>query len=103
MENQILDQSEAYSDVIKYASFWERVGASLIDFLIFIPVYGLSYYNSMSMKSLPLAIILSLAYLVYKIYMEGKSGATIGKRAMKIKVVTEDNQPINMGTSAVRA
>lgn len=35
--------------------------------------------------------------------MEGKSGATIGKRAMKIKVVTEDNQPINMGTSAVRA
>ncbi|MBK7569059.1 MAG: RDD family protein [Bacteroidetes bacterium] len=103
MENQILDQSEAYSDVIKYASFWERVGASLIDFLIFIPVYGLSYYNSMSIKSLPLAIILSLAYLVYKIYMEGKSGATIGKRAMKIKVVTEDNQPINMGTSAVRA
>ena len=73
MENQILDQSEAYSDVIKYASFWERVGASLIDFLIFIPVYGLSYYNSMSIKSLPLAIILSLAYLVYKIYMEGKS------------------------------
>ncbi len=103
MENQILDQPEVYTEQIKFASFWERVGATLIDFLIFIPVYGFSYYNSMSIKNLPLAIVLSLVYLIYKIYMEAKYGATIGKRAMKIKVVTDDNKPMNMQLSLTRA
>jgi uncharacterized RDD family membrane protein YckC len=42
MENNILDQEQTQYSEIKYAGFWERVGASLIDGLIFLPVYGLS-------------------------------------------------------------
>lgn len=103
MENQILDQEEAYSEVIQYASFWERVGASIIDGLIMLPVIALNFYNTINIKSLILAIVLSFVYLIYKIYMEGTSGATFGKRAMKIKVVNENNTPINLQTAAVRA
>ncbi len=95
MENQVLDQEEAYSEEIKFASFWERTGASLIDGLILLPIIILNFYNMLHIKSLPLAIALSLIFLVYKVYMEGQYGATFGKRAMKIKVIMADNTPIN--------
>ncbi len=102
MENPILDQDQSLTGESKFASFWERVGASLVDGLIMLPLIGLTYYNLMSVKSLPLAIALGFVFVIYKIYMEGTSGATFGKRAMKIKVVDENYQPINLMKSAGR-
>ena len=57
MENNILDQEQTQYSEIKYAGFWERVGATLIDGLIFLPVYGLSFYNAMNLKNLALELV----------------------------------------------
>lgn len=88
---------------MQYASFWERVGASIIDFFVLLPVIILNYLNIMNIKSLPLAIVLGFAFVIYKIFMEGKYGATIGKRVMKIKIVTADNDQINMNHAVTRS
>jgi len=105
MENNILDQDQVVEEQIQmqYAGFWERVGASLIDFFVMVPVMVLSYINLMNIKSLPLAIGLSFVYIAYKIFMEGTYGATLGKRAMKIKIVTDQNVQINMNHAVIRA
>ncbi|MFI5171573.1 MAG: RDD family protein [Chitinophagales bacterium] len=102
MENQILDQEQTSAQVLEYASFWERVGASLVDFLIMLPVLAFNFYNLMQIKSLVLAIIFNFIFIIYKIYMEGTFGATFGKKAMKIKVVTENFQPIDLKLALVR-
>lgn len=102
MENNILDQEQTQPADMQFAGFWERVGASLIDFLIFLPIYALSFYNMMNLKNLILGLVLSFIWIIYKIYMEGAKGATIGKRVMKIVVVNENNQVINMNQSIAR-
>ncbi|HMU68999.1 MAG TPA: RDD family protein [Chitinophagales bacterium] len=102
MDENILDQHEVEQSSYQLAGFWDRFLASLIDGLIFIPVTGLAFYNMMTLKILPLALILGLLFIIYKVYMEAARGATIGKRAMGIRVVTMDYQPINSNASLAR-
>ncbi len=103
MEQPIIDQDEIlHEDAPLYATFWERVGASFVDGLIMIPVIIFTYYNSMSLKSLPLALVAGVIPTVYKVYMEGKYGATIGKRNMKIIVRTAGGETIGMQQALVR-
>jgi len=61
----------------KYASFGYRVGASLVDMLIFIPLIGISFYNTMAWKNLGIAILLALVAFFYKPLMEHYFGATL--------------------------
>ncbi len=81
--------------VASYASFVDRFVASLLDFLILTAVgaaIGLAL-GALGMKFLlnPLSFLLGWGYPIYFI---GTTGATIGKRVMKIKVVkTNGSQP----------
>ncbi len=47
-------------------------------------------------------LVTSVAGFAYYIVLEARSGQTLGKRILKIKVVKEDNSPITMSDSAVR-
>jgi len=85
-----------------YAGFWIRVLASIIDFIVLIPILGIQLYNMMKIKSLPLAIVLLLIQLLYKPLMEFKFGATVGKSALKIKVVNEDYEGMTLVQSFIR-
>jgi len=87
----------------KYASFGYRVGASLVDMLIFIPLIGISFYNTMAWKNLGIAILLALVAFFYKPLMEHYFGATLGKMAMKIKVLDLNFDEISMGQAMIRA
>ncbi|MEO1054181.1 MAG: RDD family protein [Bacteroidota bacterium] len=105
MQDDILDggfdgQNEIRN--VEYASFWSRVGASLIDLLLFIPVIVVSVYNIISIQSFAFSVILSMVYIVYKPVMEWKYGATLGKMAVKIKVVNSDLEPITLEQSIMR-
>jgi uncharacterized RDD family membrane protein YckC len=87
---------------LKYASFWQRVGASLIDSLIFAPVAVLSIYNTISFKNFILFLLLSMVGLLYKPVMEYAYGASLGKMAMKLKVITESHGNMNVEQTIVR-
>jgi uncharacterized RDD family membrane protein YckC len=93
-----LDQQLVEENVkANYAGFWPRVGASVIDFLILAPVtIGVTYFNIVSMKSLAVLLLINLAALAYKPFMEFAYGATFGKKSLDLRVVNVDLQPANL-------
>jgi uncharacterized RDD family membrane protein YckC len=73
---------------ITYAGFWPRLGALFVDFLVLAPFgIGISYFNITQWKSVPLLILVTVVSLGYKPFCEFNYGATLGKMALKLKVV----------------
>lgn len=82
----------------KYKTFWPRFWAGLIDGLLFIPMVFLSdWLFELELNSvfnfIYYALIHTLSYYFYTVYMHGKFGQTIGKMIMKIKVSKVDGNP----------
>lgn len=105
MHEDILDynyEDDYQEPSYQYAGFWIRVGASLVDVLVFIPLAVINVYNSISIKSLPLEILIIIVYLGYKPFMEYNYGATLGKMAVKIRVIDVLGAPIDALQAIVR-
>lgn len=105
MDNQILDSElnlQNEQPAIEYGGFWIRVVASIIDFFVYLPLAGLNILNLIKMKSLPLQLIIIFAMLLYKPLMEFRYGATLGKMALKLKVVDSAMSNITLGQSFKR-
>src|SRR5262245_33411480 len=88
------------TEPIVYAGFWERVGASLLDGLILlvpnlILIYGLPE---------PLGRVLSAVMVwLYSAFLEsGQGQATLGKKAMGLKVINGEGQQISFGQATGR-
>ncbi|MCB0611043.1 MAG: RDD family protein [Lewinellaceae bacterium] len=102
LDDDLLTENTPPEILPPLAGFWTRVGASLVDFLVMLPITGLGVYNLLSIKSLPLAVICMFVQPVYKIFMEGQYGATLGKMATHIKVLGTDYAPIDMNQAVKR-
>ena len=103
-----------------YAGVWRRFVALFADFavcaLVAIPaiIFGFSLSNSMDQGAAPfISFILfcffmffALAtfgtFLLYFPILEHFFGWTVGKRLMKIRVVSEDGGPISLGAAFIR-
>ena len=90
---------EGYS---RPAGFWIRVGAQIVDTLVFIPIIVLSFWNTFSLKSMTLLILSSLPGLIYKPVMESFFGATLGKMACGIKVIDDNGHKLSLSAAYVR-
>ena len=90
---------EGYS---RPAGFWIRVGASIIDSLIFIPLVILSFWNIFSLKSTAVLVLITLPGLIYKPIMESFFGATLGKMSCKIKVIGDDGNKLSLLNAYIR-
>jgi len=124
-ENLIDDQAEVRS--MTYAGFWPRFGAYLIDGIVagiilkismWLAMLPMTYYLSQGFMSgnpqlgaippsLPMALFLGVSLSVtlqalYYILMWGRRGATLGKMAMKIKIVSTDGSDISYGAAFLR-
>lgn len=105
MENTVLDSNVNFGAELpdaKYAGFWVRVGASILDSLILIPVIGLNLYNFYILKNYELQIILLIISTAYKPFMEFKYGATLGKMAVNIKVVNTSFESLTLSQAIIR-
>ncbi|GLX77832.1 hypothetical protein tinsulaeT_11720 [Thalassotalea insulae] len=83
----------------KYKTFWPRFWAGLIDGIIFMPMTSFSHWLfSLELNGvinfIYYALIYSLSYYFYTVYMHGKFGQTIGKMLLKIKVSKIDGSPL---------
>lgn len=91
MSEEILDTgfSAPASEIkhAKFAGFWIRVAAAIVDFIVLLPILGLSTYNLLVIKSMPLMLLLSVIGMLYKPYLEWKKSATLGKMAVGIRLV----------------
>jgi uncharacterized RDD family membrane protein YckC len=74
---------------MRYAGFWPRLGAMLVDLIVLSPFIALSFWALYHSRTVALAVEVPLAFLFafYNIYFVGRWGQTIGKMALKVKVV----------------
>ena len=91
--------NESYS---RPAGFWIRVGANMIDGLIFIPIGLLIIWNIFSLKSTIVLILSFLPVFIYKPFMESFFGATLGKMACGIKVIDDNGKKLSLFGAYVR-
>lgn len=82
----------------KYAGFWRRTAAAIIDCAVFIFIPGF-WEESNHLVSF-LIFILDLAYYVW---MNGTYGATIGKMVMGLKIVKENGSKLNYSDALLRS
>lgn len=88
MDTNTLDGNSGLMDrEPRFANFGPRLGATVLDFLIFSPlIFGAGYFQIKAPNFNYYAIIAVLAS-IYKPIMEGAFGATPGKMILKLKVV----------------
>ena len=84
-------QPQAAPGEVKYASFWQRLGALIVDIIIVGFVIGIlgaltgTAKSSGGYNSNPFSILA----LVYYVFMDVKYGATLGKMALHLRVQNE--------------
>jgi uncharacterized RDD family membrane protein YckC len=101
-----------------YAGFWIRAGAKMIDFVILwiaemaflfalMPIFGISFFSPARGTAPNLAFLLIYPFLIgfsfaYSVYFVGKYGATPGKMALGLKIVSSSGQPVGYGKAFAR-
>src|SRR4051812_3955048 len=77
---------------MKYAGFWRRLGASLVDAVVFIPNYFiLTYLEGISRPAAIFAVLFGQTlYFTYTLYLTHGYGGTLGKLALGVRVQPSD-------------
>ncbi|VGO14335.1 hypothetical protein PDESU_02894 [Pontiella desulfatans] len=116
---QIKENAEISGEtVMQYAGFWRRFGAVFIDGIImYVANLPIGFVLGIMMPLLTdgsepgamfwvaFAVMYLLQLLIpalYMILMHGKYGATVGKKALGIKVVMSDGSPLSYGRATGR-
>lgn len=87
-----------------YATFWQRVGASLIDFLIWLPLLAFMMWGFSAFRLFHLYFLVpgQLLGLWYGVYLVKRYGGTPGKRLLKIRIVRVDGSPVGYREAVIR-
>jgi uncharacterized RDD family membrane protein YckC len=104
MNETMTDQEPLFPEAdIKFATFWPRLGALILDGvivgLITLPV---TFMNLATWKIPSLYILTTIITLTYKPFMEYRYGATVGKMAAGLKVVSQDFGKITLSEELKR-
>lgn len=97
---------DATATTYDYAGFWRRLYANYIDSFIiglisssFMFLGGAYRDGNFSYIYFP-GILISALYYVF--FWVSQDGQTIGKRAMRVKVIRQDGRPLDISTAIVR-
>jgi len=100
MENmdQILDAPQVQETRLKYAGFWIRTGAYLIDTLVMIPVSLITTFamNDPSTEGIGTIINLIIGIGYYAVMESSSYQATLGKMAVGVKVGDMNGEQISL-------
>ena len=99
----------------RYAGFWMRAGAEVIDSIIFGTLFMTIMFIAIALSTptaldptIPLGAIiayfvLALVFIVYEVVLTaGAWQGTIGKHVLGLKVEDENGQPLSIGKSTIR-
>jgi uncharacterized RDD family membrane protein YckC len=92
--------SEAGAE-IRYAGFWARHAAHVIDNLIAIAI-SIALVFILPTEGIASSIINYIIIWMYYCIMTHRDGATVGKKAIGIRVVSEDTAKLSWGTVILR-
>jgi len=94
--------AEPMENYSRPAGFWVRIGAAIIDYLIFMPILILAIWNGFKLKSTFLLILIHLLGLIYKPFMESHFGATLAKMSCGIKVIDDNCNKLSLLRAYIR-
>lgn len=99
----IAAQDGANSDQ-QVGGFWLRVVAKLLDFVIMLPLVGLTYWLSTTSRFFYLSWIVPgiITGLLYSVYLVRRYGGTPGKLVMKLRVQMKDGSPVSFTAALIR-
>ena len=101
---------------LNYAGFWIRFGAKIIDgvilwvvqmglMLIFSPWFGFSFFSPKPPANLTFLMLYPVLFgvsIFYSIWFVGRFGATPGKMALGLKIVTSSGDPVSYTKAVAR-
>lgn len=92
------------SAALRYAGFWVRLGAILLDFLCMSPTipfvrWGWNHYRLFDLYWLGPATGISLLFYVYLV---GRFGGTPGKLMLGLRIVRVDGRPVGYTKALIR-
>jgi uncharacterized RDD family membrane protein YckC len=86
----------------RYAGFWRRAAAVLVDLLIVVGPFALLLWLLPDRERLDLAAVAALVLIAYQLGLLAWSGDTWGKRLLRAHVVEDDGRPIGRGRVSAR-
>jgi uncharacterized RDD family membrane protein YckC len=86
----------------RYAGFWRRAAAVLVDLVIIAGPFAIVIWLLPSRERLDLAAVAALAVVAYQLGVLAWSGDTWGKRLLRAHVVEDDGRPIGRGRVSAR-
>jgi uncharacterized RDD family membrane protein YckC len=98
------DNNGIPSDKLVYAGFWRRFGAYWIDFLILLPLLGLSFWLGEKFRLFNLYYFFPgvLISLFFHVWLVKRYGGTPGKLVLKIKIARLDGSPVGYREAIMR-
>ncbi len=112
---KLAEGARVNTGALNYAGFWIRVGAKLLDGLILGLIFlaPLIYFvikgaenpqsNALQVVQLLAQLVYMAANIAYQVFFLGKYGATPGKMACGLRVITADGGKISYGRATGRA
>jgi uncharacterized RDD family membrane protein YckC len=95
---------DALAKSFEYASFWQRLGALLIDGLCLLPATGVQFIPRLSLWIYLVWYVTGIvAAEVYNVSLHAIWGKTVGKMLLGIKVVKTDGMAIGWSRALLRA
>ncbi len=98
------EQAERDSGVLRYSTFWARVGASVIDLLVFMPliVADIIFSGETRVFKLYMLVPIQLVCAYLYVYMVIKYGGSPGKLLAGLRIVNANGSPVTLKGAALR-
>jgi uncharacterized RDD family membrane protein YckC len=98
------EQYERDHGILRYAGFWQRVGASLIDILILSPLIPLDYFLGVQSRLYHLYALgpMELLSAFFYVYLVVRYGGTPGKLMLGLRVAQRDGSPVTLKAALLR-
>lgn len=89
---------------LQYATFWQRLGAYLIDVLVLLPLMGVTYLASEKTRFFYLYwFVPGLVFAIwFHVYLVKRYGGTPGKLLLKTRIALVDGSPITIKAASIR-
>lgn len=86
-----------------FGGFTQRLGAYVIDLLVLAPLAFLAYHFTVDVPNIYIVMAVALVDALYKPILEKVYGFTVGKKIMKLRVVSQaDLGPISWNQTFIR-
>ena len=89
---------------LKFASFWKRLGAGVIDTLIFFPLSAIAAWLASDSLSVGMFVnfIVIIVALAYHVLLVKAYGGTLGYLVLKLKVKDSSGSPVGFKGAVLR-